>query len=317
MASPIDSSKMTSRAILVIVGILVLSALAYFSVKYFSEKSANEENAETIDNLNNEILQLEEKILNLEVAIEDQNMELAEKDKLLEEKYEELEAMVGRVAEAKKENKANIAKIKQLESHISELKGLIDQYSKQIDYLKEQNRQLTGQVDSLVVIEGQLTMQNKTLTARNEETTRELEQTRKIASALKTKDFRFINIKKAGKKEVEEDEFSRRTMKDVRMCFTILENPITTPGERDVYLVYENPDGTVNTNFTAGFSGKFIHNDQEKVYTVMKSVNYDNDALEVCMDFSPAEENKYQKGTQYVSVYCDGRLIGQGTFEIK
>ncbi|MEZ4773157.1 MAG: hypothetical protein R3D00_08240 [Bacteroidia bacterium] len=317
MASTLDSSKTTSRAILVIVGILVLSALAYFSVKYFSEKGANEENVATIENLNNEILQLEEKILNLEVAIEDQNMELAEKDKLLEEKYEELEAMVGRVAEAKKDNKANIAKIKQLESRVSELKGLVDQYSKQIEYLKEQNRQLTGQVDSLVVIEGELTVQNKTLTARNEATSRELEQTRKIASALKTKDFRFINIKKPGKKEKEEEEFSRRTLKDIRICFTILENPITPSGEKEVYLVYENPDGTANTNFTSGFSGKFIHNDEEKVYTVMKSINYENDATEVCMDYSPAEENKYQKGTQYVSVYCDGRLIGQGTFEVK
>ena len=316
MASTLDSSKTTSRAILVIVGILVLSALAYFSLKYFSEKSQNEENLATIENLNSEVLQLEEKILNLEVAIEDQNMELAEKDKLLEEKYEELEAMVNRVAQAKKDNKANIAKIRQLESRVGELQGLVDQYRQQINLLQQENQQLTVKVDSLEVVGEELSAQNQSLTARNEATTKELEETRKIASALKTRGFTTYNVRKNGK-EKSDVEFARWNLKDLKFCISILDNPIAPSGTKDVYMVYENPDGTVNSNFTDGYSGKFVHNDSEKVYSATTSVDYNNETIEVCIPYAMAEDIKYQKGTQFVYFYCDGLLIGQGTFEIK
>ncbi|MCB0851259.1 MAG: hypothetical protein KDD63_03375, partial [Bacteroidetes bacterium] len=146
MAGSIDSSKTTSRAILVIVGILVLSALTYFSFKYFSEKQANETNLATIEDLSTEILDLEEKILDMEEAIEDQNVELAEKDKLLEEKYKEIEAMATRLSQARKEDKTKTAKIRQLESRVTELKSLVDQYSEKIGFLTEENKILAGQV---------------------------------------------------------------------------------------------------------------------------------------------------------------------------
>ena len=316
MAGTNDSSKTTSRAILVIVGILVLSALTYFSIKYFSEKEANEANLATIEDLNSEILDLEEKILNMEVAMEDQSMELAEKDKLLEEKYSELEAMVTRVAQAKRENKANIARIKQLENRVEELMGVVDQYGEKIDELEEKNLVLTNQVDSLQNIEGQLSEQNNTLLEQNRQTSEELEETRKIASALKTNKFRYINVRKSGK-ERDEKEYSRRSLHSLKFCFTILENLITPSGTKEVYLVYENPDGSINTNFTEGYSGQFVHNSTERNYSVKTTIEYNNSDLEVCMPYNPEKDFKYQKGLQYISVYCDGKLIGQGNFNIK
>lgn len=311
-----STDKNTSRAILVIAGILVLSALAYFAIKYFSEKSANKENIATIDNLNSEILELEEKILNFEVAIEDRDMDLAEKDKQLEEKYKELEAVVNRLAQAKKTNKGNLAKIKQLESRVSELRTVVDQYRQEIDYLKVQNQQLTGQVDSLLVTEGRLKAQNLNLLEAKAATTQELEQTKQIASVLQSKDYRYFNVRKNGK-EKEETVFRRGALNDLKICFTVMENLLAERGPKEVYLVYENPDGTINANFTDGFSGKFSHENAEKVYTAKVSINYNRLAQEVCIPYSPSETNKYQKGPQYVSIYCDGNIIGQDNFTIK
>ena len=128
--------------------------------------------------------------------------------------------------------------------------------------------------------------------------------------------FRFINVRKNGK-EREEEEYSKRRLYQLKFCFTILENLITPSGAKDVYLVYENPDGTINTNFAEGYSGQFVHNNTEKNYTVKTTIDYNNSDLELCIPYAPEEENTFQSGLQYVSVYCDGRLIGQGNFMVK
>ena len=101
------------------------------------------------------------------------------------------------------------------------------------------------------------------------------------------------------------------------MCFTLLENRIAQPGNREVFLVIENPDGTVSANFTDNFSGKFTIDGSEKIYSVRTVVNFNRRSQEVCLNYSPSKENAFQKGVQYVFVYSEGNLIGQGNFTLK
>jgi myosin heavy subunit len=316
MASRSESAKQTSRVILVIASLLVLSALGYFATKYFGEKEITQQQDDTIEELTNEIYDLEDKILSYEVTLEDRTMQLAEKDKLLEEKYIELDAMVQRVNMAKQEQKANLSQIRALENRIEELRVVVDQYKREIDYLKAQNQMLVQQVDSLQESESELLARNQDLQARTEATTRELEETRSIASALKIKDFRFINLRKNGKED-EDDSFRRWRMHQVRVCFTVMENRLAEYGDRDLYLVYEGPDRSLVANFTGGYSGKFMHQDEEKVYSAQTTFRFDQSAQEVCIDFLPPPEFKFEKGPQYITLYSEGKLIGQGNFLVK
>ena len=98
MASRKTDSNTTSRFILVIAGMLVLSALAYFSIKYFSEKGANQEKENKINQLNEEIVQLEEEIFSFKTELEQRDMDLATKEKMLDEKNMELESMINQLA---------------------------------------------------------------------------------------------------------------------------------------------------------------------------------------------------------------------------
>ncbi len=317
MATNRESSKQTSRIVLIVVGVLVLSALAYFTTKYFSEKQQSEVYLSEIKNLNAEVLELEEKILNFEVALEDKNLDLSEKDKLLEEKYMELEAVVGRLAQAKQNSKADQAKIRRLENKVQELQNFVDQYRAEIEYLQAENQALTGQVDSLNSQANVLQQENRTLKASNIQTQMELDQTRQIAEVLRASSFDFYNVKKNGKEEKSE-EFRRNRLKNFKVCFTILENPLARKGPRELFMVYENPEGTINTNFNGGFSGSFTHNGKNKDYTAKVRINFDGISQEVCIPYTPEDDKKWEKGQQYVSVYTDdGILIGQGNFEIK
>ncbi|MEM6764109.1 MAG: hypothetical protein AAF824_01950 [Bacteroidota bacterium] len=312
MATSSDQSKNTSRIVLLVVGILVLCALGYFATKYFTEKQENEKNLADIKELNNEILSLEEKILNFEVSLEDKNIEIAEKDKLLEEKYMELEAVVARLAQAKQSSKADKGKIRQLEAKVGELQVFLDQSRAEVEYLKAENALLTGQVDSLNTTTVQLQTRNQSLQETTARTEQELQETKQIAAALRATELSYFSVKKGKAKE--DREFRRGSMKDFRVCFTLLENQLAEKGGKEIFMVYENPSGTISTS---NGSGKFFYRGQQKEYSAKGLINYSGSQQEVCIDFQQPEGFKYEKGIQYISLYTEGKLIGQGNFRIK
>jgi hypothetical protein len=53
-------------------------------------------------------------------------------------------------------------------------------------------------------------------------------------------------------------------------------------------------------------------------YTTKVVFPYNRTVTEVSVMIpKPEKDNKYQKGPQMVSAYCDGKLIGKGMFEVK
>jgi hypothetical protein len=317
MASPGDSS---SRVILIIAGVLVLSALGWFATKYFSEKEINRDQFHRMSELTHEIADLEDRIVGFEITLDEQNLELSEKDKLLEEKYQELEDVFTRLNKAKQENKANLAQIRQYENRLLGMRGLLEQYKREIEYLKAENMALSGQVDSLAASETRLKTQNYNLLRQQELTSRELSETRQLASILKTRDFRFFSVRRKGRQQEEEleeeREFRKASLKELRICFTLIENLIAKPGPREIYLVYENPDGSVGQP-ASGEQGSFSYQNKQRPYTLLARADFNRLSQEVCVYYKPSEASTFSKGPQYISIYCDGHLIGQSSFLIR
>ena len=315
MATKSEGSQATSRAILVIAGILVLSALGYFAVKYFAVKSESEEKDLQIENLNTEVQQLEANVADFRNQINDLEIDLATKEQLLQDKVGELEKVQGLLAEARRSNKTQTSEIRRLESKVQELQAVLAEYDDIIASLKAENQALAGQVDSLREREGALISENRDLQARNQETRQELDRTVTVASALKARSFRFFSYKE-GKKEKEFTTLARWRMKDLQLCFSILENQIATRGDRSVYAVIEDAAGNTLTNFTDGYSGRFPYQGQDKAYSCSASIGFFGTEIEECMVFGLADEGKFEKGVYYVFLYADNNLIGQSSFEI-
>ena len=321
MASTSNSSKNTSRAILVIVGILVLSALGYFATKYFSEKETNKQNEVKIDQLRNEILDLDKKLLEFELNEKDNAMILAEKNEQLNLKNEELDRMYTRINEYKKENKANIAMIKQMEAQLADLQNLISRYQASIQDYQDRFAVLEAERDSIVANEDRLKEQNQNLMDQAETAVRETEQIRELASILKATDLRFFNVRKNGRED-EGTEFARRRMNELKVCFTVGENLFAKSGEREVYLVYENPeDGSQNLNYADNISGTFLYEGGQKEYSAKTTFTFKRLEQEVCINFKPDPELKgkeqFQKGEQSITLYTEDNEIGRGSFSIK
>ncbi|MEM7509902.1 MAG: hypothetical protein AAF388_03145, partial [Bacteroidota bacterium] len=186
------------------------------------------------------------------------------------------------------------------------------QYRAEIDYLKAENQLLTGQVDSLNTTTVMLQTENRTLQETTERTEQQLQETKQIAATLRATELSYFSVKKGKAKEAR--EFRRGSMKDFRVCFTLLENQLAESGGREVFMVYENPGGTINTG---SGSGKFMYRGQQREYSSKTLINYTGSEQEVCVDFAQPADFKYEKGIQYISLYAEGKLIGQGNFRIK
>ncbi|MEM6801059.1 MAG: hypothetical protein AAF696_06615 [Bacteroidota bacterium] len=307
---------MRNRLILVVAGMLVLSALAYFSIKYFSEKSENEKQATQIIDLGTEILDLEEKIFELNTDLDERDMTLASKEKKIEDNRLEIQSLLAQLGVAKQKDKTQTDLIRGYESRLKELEGTLKNYEEQIAFYKDQTLLLSGQVDSLQVTQIRMQEEFMSLKAKNEESEAQLEETVQKASVLKAANYKFFSVSKKGKLK-EESEFRRRSLKELKVCFTMLENLVAKPGIRDVYLVLENPDGSPNTNFGDGYSGTFEVNGRENTYSAKAIMDYNKSSQQVCLDYAPDVNSKFQKGVQKIQIYTDGRLIGLSSFEIK
>ena len=312
-----DNSKNTSRIILILIGIVVLTALVYFAYKYFSEKQQNDLNVAKIEELDTEIRDLEEKISELQVTMEDQSMEMAEKDRLIEEKGAEIEELVKRLNSAKNSGRINANKVRQLESKLASLQSNLEQYEMRVAELETQNAALVEQVDSLSTSRVQLRAQVEEAQTIQQQTEERLEETVKVASTLKATDFHFFTVNKRGKAK-EGREFRRGAMATLRVCFNIQDNPLAETGMKDLYLVVENPDGTVNANFATALSGEFEFEGAMRTYSARQTFDYAGFTQEGCIEYAPSEENKkYEKGPYQVTLYSDGKLIGRSGFRVK
>lgn len=338
----------TLKIILVAVIALLLAALGFLGVKYSRLTDKSEMQVMEMDTLNTEIADLETKIKSLETDINNKGTEISEKDRLLEEKLQELQALQAKVSAAQSKGRISDSKAKDLQGKITQMEGVIAGYRQEIDRLKSENTQLSSQVSDLTQTGAQQKQQieeikqtseqikqeaaakqkeqSQTIAQKEEEKKQieeekarkeeELQQTKTAASVLKATDFRFFNLKKNDKEKEEMDkEFKRMFMQSVKVLFTINENAVAQPGSREVYLVYENPDGSIRSSAK---SGKFKFENRDITYTTKTTINYNRASQEVVLIVpKPEKDDKYQKGEQKVSVFCDGKMIGRGKFEVK
>jgi hypothetical protein len=108
---------------------------------------------------------------------------------------------------------------------------------------------------------------------------------------------------------VENDKTGR--IDQIRTCFTITENALAAPGERDIYVQVYNPK-----NELVGDQIVVQHEGGPMVYSAQSKVFYENEELDVCI-MSNTIEDKLLEGTYKVYIYAGPQLIGTSSFNLK
>ena len=279
------------NVILVIVIILILGLTFYFGNQSRDVAVVEESNVELQTKLDS-ILSEYEKIKS---EYGDLNAQLTEKDSAFLAQAEEIKALIA--------SQADYRRIK-----------------KKLELLQNQGKEYVHMLDSLFVVNQQLTAENKeikqTVTRLSEEKeslTQEKETlAEKVTVAAKMKAYnvslKAVNLKSGGKKEEETNKAKK--VKKLKVNFTLGENTLISAGEMNVYARISLPDGRVLV-LGKGDSYSFTNDGKQLQYTIKSSVNYDNKAKPMEMEWDLRTGDVAVVGEYTVQLFTETDYIGQ------
>ncbi len=224
---------------------------------------------------------------------------LVEKDSVIQAKATEIENAL--------KYKWSYFKIKK---QFEELQTVSDGYVTQIEGLKVENQKLT---DENTMVKGQYAAEQEktsTLTKIKNSLTDQVDK----ASIVKTFAVTAsgVRVKSSGKERITDK--SRRLNK-IKVCFTLVENVIAKAGSRDVYIRIAGADNKILAK-GLGDEFAFDYNGEKLQYSIMKTVDYNNEALTTCCYWDKADL-ELAAGAYKVEVYEGGNVIGHANFTLR
>lgn len=240
----------------------------------------------------------------------------------MEEKYD---AAIGKNNELSDELIIERDKIVAFKDSVKNLKNanwsLIRRYKNKIADLEKTNERLFFINDSLTIVNNLLEVEkdsitgklieqtsfNDTLMAQNINLSKKVE----IGGALRVSTVKATAMRlRTNGKYIETNKAQKAEA--IRVTFRLEKNEIADQGEKQVYIVIENPSGTV-INEKGTFTSK---NGEEVPYTDQTIADYNNADLDVVM-FVENVQQKFVKGFYTIKVYVEGNLVGASKMELK
>lgn len=197
--------------------------------------------------------------------------------------------------------------------------------NKKLAMLREITQGYVHQIDSLYTVNNELKEENEKIRqqyTREQDKSRELIREKetlvdkvKEATVLRAFNVSAIGVRLTGSGRERETDKAKKIEK-VNICFTLGENKLTEPGIKTVYIRILRPDNVVVTQ-KVGEDYSFTFQDQQLEYTTKKELDYQNQDLYTCLHWTKKnKEEAAMVGVYKVSVYTDGYLIGETSFEL-
>ncbi len=206
----------------------------------------------------------------------------------------------GRIIKLLAVNASNVQLIRSYKAEIKTMREIMKSYIVQIDSLNTRNKILVAQNSQIKQEMTQVQNTNTELSKTKEELTSKVE----IASVIQAKDIVAAALNKKRK------ETTRLNLLDkLRICFTLRENPIASPGQKEVFMRVLRPDSLV---ITPSSGNLFDYKGKKLVFSASRTADYMNQDLDMCIfldntgDFIP--------GNYSVELYLENNIIGKTTF---
>lgn len=216
-----------------------------------------------------------------------------------------------------------------IQANAREIQGLIARQAdyhrirRQLNLLREVTQNYVREIDSLhtenMVLKAeniQMREEIQEVQRRTTELTRgkaELETKVEVASALRAYQIDAFPFRLRGRGREDETDRAGR-VEQVRVCFLIGENPITRPGEHNVYMRIADPHGQI-LRVSDDLAYSFIHQGDTLQYSAKGSINYQNMQMNKCLTWERISE--FEPGVYYISLYTDEYRLGESAFELR
>lgn len=194
---------------------------------------------------------------------------------------------------------------------------------RQLNLLQEVTQSYVRDIDSLVTINKVLKDENVAFqeeiqratirTTELEQDKEELSSKVEVASAIRAYQFNAdaIRMRSRGREEVT-DRASRA--EQIKVCFTIAENPIARSGNHNVYMRIAKPDGSIlrvsdDDAYSFAFEGDTLQ------FSANTTVDYQNQETDVCLYWQRMEE--FEPGLYLISLFTDEYRLGESAFTLR
>jgi len=224
------------------------------------------------------------------------NEQLHEKDSLIQEQIAEIRNLIRTKSD-----------LKEARRKIETLKSISKKYIANIDSLLVLNEQLTVEKDSVISVNKDINWRNYKLNKQNEQ----LAETVNKGSVLKIYNIEVeaIKYKITGKEATTKQ--AKKTQK-IRVCFSVLANPIAKAETKTVYMQLIDNNGIVitgNKNVSVSIS------DNQLVCTDSSEFIYENIEMTHCFEWERV--NMLATGYYLINLIIEDKVALQTTLKLK
>lgn len=294
LGSASATKKSSIKIYLFILAILALVATnVYFYIQY-KKSSSN------VFSMLSEKSQLEAELDRIELELDRVKVEnQLLSDQLLEEQ-QHARNLIGELRIRLTQNELSQGEMESAKKQIESLRQKVDVYKKDVEFLHRENALLVHANDSLV---GKVVKANVDLEALREKNEL-LESQAKAAAVLKLSsiDIHGISFKRNGQEKLES---SAKKTDELRINFTITENPFAPLGAQEIYLRIIDPNG----NLVLPEEDIKSTGSSEMQYSAKLAIDFNNDGKEYVFNWK--NPGAFRKGTYTVVFYQDNQSMGR------
>lgn len=290
--SPLKDKK--SRKIILVLSALLFGLLIFMILR----ENQYQENIETV-------IQYEEEKNSLRDNLDD----LIDEHEILKDEYgdlstqlEERDSTILAYAEEIKQLLRSKGELSQAKVKIRRLKDISKRYVSAIDSLYTLNQLLQNENDSVKRVNQLISSRNKTLEKNNQD----LNEKVFTASMLRVENVEVEGVYyRSSGREVTTTRASK--IQNFSICFDVIENNVTDPGPKDLYIRIINPKGDV-LNIANKIQEIKMDSDSLVQYTTQFIFDYSNQKFSDCLLWTRG--NVLLSGTYYFEFIMEGQTIG-------
>ena len=198
---------------------------------------------------------------------------------------------------------SNARKIQLYKKELGTLRSVMKSYIVQIDSLNTKNKQLIASNAEFQIKLESAERTNKQLSEIKNELSSKVEK----ASVILAKNIHAATLNNRGKEKDKIDKIEK-----IRVCFTLRENPIVEPGKLDIYMRIMRPDSLV---LALSPEDLFTFQDKQMIYSAMRTVEYINQDIDVCIYFN--ENKHFITGKYSIDLFLKNNKIGTTTLTLR
>lgn len=277
--------------------VLLLGVATYLAVNLFDQTKVNKEMEELAELDKQEMQKEYEQFANQYSEMRAQ----ITNDSIVAQLTKEQERTQQLLEELKTVKSSNAAEITRLKKELATCRAVIRSYVLQIDSLNRLNESLVAENTQ---IKGQYEAANRQIEGLNSE---KATLSEKVAIAAQL-DAIGINLSMLDKKDKTAKKLSK--CKKLQVNFSLAKNVTAQSGNKTVYVRITSPSGQVLSG-----GGSFKYENKTLQATAKKSVEYGGSETPMVLYWEVSQT--LEAGNYQVSIFADGNMIGNRTFNLK